>query len=143
MLNLVLRLKRGAGAQIHLQPRKHRRWKVQHAGQGTRYHNGASRVLYGLIDSGGRTPSAFRSVTRFRPAYQSHQGIGSLQASHRTRRAPRGWVWWHHLHRFTDGRYAAAWAARYGPSLDVYGPVWGWLQPVKSQEACEPLSPVQ
>ena len=47
------------------------------------------------------------------------------------------------LQRFTGGRYAAALAARYGPSLDVYGPVWGWLQPVKSQEACEPLSPVQ
>ena len=29
----------------------------------------------------------------------------------------------------------------FGPSLDVYGPVWGWLQPVKSQEADEPLSP--
>ena len=47
------------------------------------------------------------------------------------------------LHHFTGGRYAAALAARYGPSLDVYGPVWGWLQPVKSQEAFEPLSPVQ
>ena len=79
-------------------------------------------------------------------AIQFHQGIVYLQASlyhHPTRW--RGWGGGRGttLHHFTGGRYAAAWAARYGPSLDVYGPVWGWLHPVKSQEAFEPLSPVQ
>ena len=47
------------------------------------------------------------------------------------------------LQNFTGGRYAAALAARYGPSLDVYGPVWAGFQPVKGQEAFGPLSPVQ
>ena len=29
-----------------------------------------------------------------------HMDIVHLQASHRTRRAPRGWVWWHHVASF-------------------------------------------
>jgi hypothetical protein len=57
---------------------------------------------------------------------QFHPGIVHLQASlyHPTPRWRGGWGGrGTTLHHFTGGRYAAAWAARYGPSLDVYGPV--------------------
>src|SRR6516162_2068270 len=63
-----------------------------------------------------------RPLTPFPASKRSHAYRRSLQASHRTRRASRGWVGWHHVHPFTVGRYAAALAAPYWPSLDVYAP---------------------
>ena len=71
-------------------------------------------------------------------------GRGHLQASDRTLpRSARQGVAAPPSIRFTGGRYAAAWAARYSPSLTFTASSEAGVKPVKGEEAFEPLSPVQ
>jgi hypothetical protein len=79
-------------------------------------------------EDGSRTQLASMSEKTHTPAdpLSCQQAVSCVQtkSSSEPPHPPRfaRQVGWHHVHPFTVGRYAAALAAPYWPSLDVYAP---------------------